>query len=213
MRGRARLRETLPSKRGFCADPRHSNGRNSAVLRMPSSGALPCPAISTRREFLEATTAGTATGILAAGARGRRHGSRLLKGPMTSSSSRSIGCGGRGTHDAGLFKNTPNVEVAYVCDVDEARRESAAKTLGVPAEQGRRRHAEGARRQVGRCRDRRHARSLALARRRSWPATPASTSTSKSRSRTTSAKAGCWSKRRSGTRRTCSTARKAAARR
>jgi predicted dehydrogenase len=42
-----------------------------------------------------------------------------------------VGCGGRGVHDAGLFQNVPNVEVAYVCDVDEERCRSAAKSLGV----------------------------------------------------------------------------------
>ncbi|MCH5376621.1 MAG: gfo/Idh/MocA family oxidoreductase, partial [Planctomycetes bacterium] len=42
-----------------------------------------------------------------------------------------IGCGGRGTHDAGLFQKVPNVEVAYVCDVDEDRRAAAARKLGV----------------------------------------------------------------------------------
>jgi predicted dehydrogenase len=42
-----------------------------------------------------------------------------------------IGCGGRGTHDAGLFRDTPNVKLAYVADVDEARRAAAAKSLGV----------------------------------------------------------------------------------
>jgi predicted dehydrogenase len=42
-----------------------------------------------------------------------------------------IGCGGRGVHDAELFKNVPGVEIAYVCDVDKARRQAAAKTLGV----------------------------------------------------------------------------------
>src|SRR5579871_1603651 len=42
-----------------------------------------------------------------------------------------IGCGGRGIHDAGLFKNTPDVELAYVCDVDAERRAKAAQTLGV----------------------------------------------------------------------------------
>ena len=41
-----------------------------------------------------------------------------------------IGCGGRGTHDAGLLKKTPNVEVAYVCDRRSTRREAAAKGLG-----------------------------------------------------------------------------------
>ena len=44
-----------------------------------------------------------------------------------------IGCGGRGVHDANLFKNVPNVEVAYVCDVDDGRRQAASKSLGVAA--------------------------------------------------------------------------------
>ena len=42
-----------------------------------------------------------------------------------------IGCGGRGLADAGRFRATPNVELAYVCDVDETRRYEAAKNLGV----------------------------------------------------------------------------------
>jgi predicted dehydrogenase len=42
-----------------------------------------------------------------------------------------VGCGGRGMHDAQLFKDTPNVEVAYVCDVDDARRAATAAKLGV----------------------------------------------------------------------------------
>ena len=42
-----------------------------------------------------------------------------------------IGCGGRGVHDAELFKRLPGVEIAYVCDVDKARRQAAARTLGV----------------------------------------------------------------------------------
>ncbi|MBI5758254.1 MAG: Gfo/Idh/MocA family oxidoreductase [Planctomycetales bacterium] len=44
-----------------------------------------------------------------------------------------IGCGGRGTGDAGQFQKLPNVEVAYVCDVDQSRLSSAAKTFGVAA--------------------------------------------------------------------------------
>jgi predicted dehydrogenase len=44
-----------------------------------------------------------------------------------------IGCGGRGIHDAGLFRDTTNVELAYVCDVDENRRRAAAHELGVPS--------------------------------------------------------------------------------
>ncbi len=42
-----------------------------------------------------------------------------------------IGCGGRGVHDAGLFQQVSNVEVAYVCDVDQERRDRAAQSLGI----------------------------------------------------------------------------------
>lgn len=42
-----------------------------------------------------------------------------------------IGCGGRGLQDAMRFKDVPNVELVYVCDCDEGRRNAAAKTLGV----------------------------------------------------------------------------------
>ena len=42
-----------------------------------------------------------------------------------------IGCGGRGTHDAGLFKKMPQVEVAYVSDVDQNRLADAAKHFDV----------------------------------------------------------------------------------
>ena len=41
-----------------------------------------------------------------------------------------IGCGGRGTNVAANFLRTPNVELAYLCDVDEARRALVAKSLG-----------------------------------------------------------------------------------
>jgi predicted dehydrogenase len=44
-----------------------------------------------------------------------------------------IGCGGRGKHDAGLFQNSPNVEIAYVCDCDQARLAETAKQFNVPA--------------------------------------------------------------------------------
>src|SRR5207244_3001520 len=42
-----------------------------------------------------------------------------------------IGTGGRGTGVLTDFANAPNVEIAYLCDVDEARRSAAAKKLGV----------------------------------------------------------------------------------
>jgi predicted dehydrogenase len=45
-----------------------------------------------------------------------------------------IGCGGRGVHDAGLFKNTPGAELAFVCDVDESRRQKAAANLGLQSD-------------------------------------------------------------------------------
>jgi predicted dehydrogenase len=81
---------------------------------------------ASRREFLERTatcvaTATTLAGARAVGATGA--GDRLVVG--------LIGCGGRGVHDAGLFRGRANVEVAYVCDVDEARRGRAARGLGV----------------------------------------------------------------------------------
>jgi predicted dehydrogenase len=82
---------------------------------------------STRREFLQAASAGLATGLAAAQpATAAQVASDKLVAAL-------IGCGGRGTHDANLFRNAPNVELAYVCDVDEARRNSAAHALGVPA--------------------------------------------------------------------------------
>jgi predicted dehydrogenase len=42
-----------------------------------------------------------------------------------------IGCGGRGVHDAGLFRDHTNAVVAYVADVDEGRRGRAAQEFGV----------------------------------------------------------------------------------
>src|SRR5262245_26470345 len=83
---------------------------------------------SNRRDFLKTTSAGLAagaafsSGIMSAAPSAN---SKILVG--------LIGCGGRGTHDAGLFQKTPNVEVAYVADVDETRRGSVAAKLGVPA--------------------------------------------------------------------------------
>ena len=84
--------------------------------------------VADRRAFLKLSSAaiaaaGTLQAASAAGAKSAND--KLLVG--------LVGCGGRGTHDAKLFKDTPNVEVAYVCDVDDGRREAAAKSLGVPA--------------------------------------------------------------------------------
>ena len=79
-----------------------------------------------RREFLGHASAAVAAAAIVAGRRARGAtpaDDRLVVG--------LIGCGGRGVHDAGLFQNTPHVELAYVCDVDEGRRIAAAKSLGV----------------------------------------------------------------------------------
>lgn len=82
----------------------------------------------TRRDFLKLSSAGLAAAALAnapiASAKGAND--KLVVG--------LIGCGGRGSHDAKLFKNTPNVEVAYVCDVDENRRRKAAEEFGTDSQ-------------------------------------------------------------------------------
>jgi len=78
-----------------------------------------------RRTFLKAASAGVvaATALNSAAVHARSANEKLVIGV--------IGCGGRGTHDAQLFKNTPNVEVAYICDVDEERRNQVAKKLEI----------------------------------------------------------------------------------
>jgi predicted dehydrogenase len=45
-----------------------------------------------------------------------------------------IGCGGRGRHDANLFRDNPGVEIAYVCDPDQHRLAAAASTFGIAAD-------------------------------------------------------------------------------
>jgi len=80
---------------------------------------------TSRRLFLERASLGAlaVSGIAANAASGAGPNDKIVVG--------LVGCGGRGAHDAGLFQKTPNVEVAYVCDVDDARRGSVAKSLGV----------------------------------------------------------------------------------
>lgn len=87
---------------------------------------MPNTSSSNRREFLKLSSAS----IVAAATR-RGSPAFAAKGANDKLVVALIGCGGRGIHDAGLFQNTPNVEVAYVCDVDEDRRLAAAKTLGL----------------------------------------------------------------------------------
>ena len=82
-----------------------------------------------RREFVKLTSAGMAAASVLDASQvqaGRGANDKLVVA--------LIGCGGRGMSDAGQFKKLPNVEVAYVCDVDEARLASASKSLNVPAE-------------------------------------------------------------------------------
>lgn len=85
-------------------------------------------ASANRRQFLQLTSAGVAATALDA--------SRASAAPSANDKLviGLIGCGGRGVHDAGLFNGAPNVKVAYVCDVDEARRQKAAQALGVDSQ-------------------------------------------------------------------------------
>ncbi len=80
-----------------------------------------------RREFLELTSAGllAASAIGTAQAAPKSANDKLVVG--------LIGCGGRGNHDAGLFRKTANVEVAYVSDVDDTRRAATAKAFDIPS--------------------------------------------------------------------------------
>jgi predicted dehydrogenase len=79
-----------------------------------------------RRDFVKLSSAGiAATSVLGAlPAQAARGANDKLVVAL-------IGCGGRGMGDAGQFKKLPNVEVAYVCDVDESRLAAAAKSFGV----------------------------------------------------------------------------------
>lgn len=83
---------------------------------------------SKRREFLRQTSAGVAavTALSAATTYSGGPNDRLTVG--------LIGCGGRGTHDAELFRSNPNVEVAYVCDPDAGRLAKVAASFEVPAQ-------------------------------------------------------------------------------
>jgi predicted dehydrogenase len=44
-----------------------------------------------------------------------------------------IGCGGRGIGVTGNFQGNPDVEIAWVCDPDESRRNNIAKVFNVPS--------------------------------------------------------------------------------
>jgi predicted dehydrogenase len=79
---------------------------------------------SNRRDFLsQTTTSVAATAALATTATAADPKSEPLVMGL-------IGCGGRGTHVARVFRSNPNVEFAYVCDPQQSRLEAAAKDLG-----------------------------------------------------------------------------------
>ncbi|MBM3456982.1 MAG: Gfo/Idh/MocA family oxidoreductase [Armatimonadetes bacterium] len=73
----------------------------------------------TRREVLSGAAAGAAFTTTPAQAQGANN--RLVVGVM--------GTGGRGTGLATAFENQPDVEVAYVCDVDQSRADRAAAAV------------------------------------------------------------------------------------
>ena len=84
-----------------------------------------------RRTFLQVAS----TGVMAAGLSATLpEASAVGKGPNDKLTVGLIGCGGRGTHDTGLIRDVPNVEIAYVCDPDEGRRAAKAKEFNVPPE-------------------------------------------------------------------------------
>src|SRR5688500_7686829 len=79
-----------------------------------------------RRDFLKVSSAGLLAATVLAAPKASTAGTasdKLVAGV--------IGTGGRGVWDAGNFQKVPNVEIAYVCDVDERRRGVAAQKLGV----------------------------------------------------------------------------------
>jgi predicted dehydrogenase len=79
-----------------------------------------------RREFIQqaSTTLAAAAALSARNARANSSADERITVGL-------IGCGGRGVRDAENFKAVTGIEIAYVCDVDTARRQAAAKTLGV----------------------------------------------------------------------------------
>lgn len=79
-----------------------------------------------RRSFVQSASLGLVAATVASTATTARAANEQLTIGV-------IGCGGRGMHDAKLFRGNPNVQIAYVCDPDEGRRAAAAKSLDIPA--------------------------------------------------------------------------------
>ena len=148
---------------------------------------------ASRRDFLQLTSLATASVAIASGT--RAHG----ESPNEKLTVGLIGCGGRGLHDANLFRNIPNVEIAYVCDpdVDAARQppEPSASTRVM-----RSAICDGCS-TINRSRPSWSAPPITgIPWRRFWRAMRESMFTSKSPFRITFAKVGCWSKRQAQSR-------------
>src|SRR5262249_41245297 len=80
---------------------------------------------TTRRTFLKAT--GSAAGLLAAGSRISRAGESSKKHVIG-----MIGCGGRGTFLRDFIIQRPDVDVRYLCDIDENRIKDSLASFGKP---------------------------------------------------------------------------------
>src|SRR5262245_15598014 len=68
-----------------------------------------------RREFLH-----TSAGLMGAAALAQTSLARAA-GANDRITVALIGCGGRGRHVAGVFSKAPDIDLAYLCDVDPAR--------------------------------------------------------------------------------------------
>src|SRR4051812_5781773 len=80
-----------------------------------------------RRNFLGiAAASGMALGARRDDSRIQGANARLVVGVM--------GTGGRGTALAGVFQRQPNVDVAYVCDVDQGHAAGAADAVAKAAD-------------------------------------------------------------------------------
>lgn len=87
------------------------------------------PSHTHRRQFLQSTSAAAAATLVS---HSRALAARSANDQLVVA---LVGCGSRGTHDAGLFQQTPNVKLAYACDVDAARRQATAQKLGLDSTQ------------------------------------------------------------------------------
>jgi predicted dehydrogenase len=82
-----------------------------------------------RRTFLMQSAAGLAGAAALSAATGARDNHARANDANSRLRFGLIGCGGRGTHVARLFLDLPNVELAYVCDLDQARLDQAMQNF------------------------------------------------------------------------------------